>query len=63
MQWGAQFMFILFKARRGGENIENMKKTDMAVLEDKIKNFELIFHVCTEAHKNHALGTDTKKHC
>ena len=21
MQWGAQFMFILFEARRGGENI------------------------------------------
>ena len=33
-------MFILFEARRGEENIEKMKKTDMAVLEDKIKNFK-----------------------
>ena len=42
--------------------MENMKKTDMAVLEDKIKNFKFIRHVRTKADKNHALGTDTKNH-
>ena len=36
MQWGAQLLFILFEARRGGENLENMKKTDMAILTDPI---------------------------
>ena len=62
MQWGAQLLFILFEARRGGENLENMKKTDMAILKDPIKDFKFIRHVRSEADKNHALGTDTKNH-
>ena len=62
LQWGAQLLLILFEARRGSENLEFLKKEDMAIIEDPIKKFKFIRHIKTEADKNHTFGTDSRNY-
>ena len=59
IQWIAMFQLILFECRRGGENIQDLKKKDFVVFKDPIKNFEYIKHVKTEKDKNHSEGTNS----
>ena len=56
-QWGAVFTVLLFEARRGGENMEKLKKTDYAIREDPVKNLKYVKHVVSEKDKNHDGGT------
>ena len=57
LQWGAVFCELLFEACRGGENMDKMKKSDFAIVEDTVKNFKFVKHIRSEKDKNHAEGT------
>ena len=57
LQWGAVFCDLLFEVRRGGENMDSMKKSDFAVVEDPVKNFKFVKHIRSEKDKNHEEGT------
>ena len=51
------FCLLLFKVRRGGENMDKLKKKDFAVLEDPVKKLKYIKHIASERDKNHGEGT------
>lgn len=57
LQYGAMFCALLFEARRGGENMELLKKVDFAVLEDAVKKLKFVKHIASEKDKNHGEGT------
>ena len=57
LQYGAAISVILFGARRGGENMRELKKADFLEFEDPIKKFKYIKEVISEKDKNHKYGT------
>ena len=57
LQYGAQFAVQMFGARRGGENLRELKSRDFQILEDLVKNFKYIKQITSEKDKNHELGT------
>ena len=59
IQWIAMLQLVLFECRRGGENIDQLKKSDFVIFEDPIKKFKYIKHVKTELDKNHREGTNS----
>ena len=50
---------VLFECRRGGENIDELKKSDFVIYEDAVKKFKYIKHMKSEKDKNHSEGTDS----
>ena len=56
-QMGAEFTVQMFRARRGGENMRDLKKNHSEMFEDRIKNFKYWKHIRSEKDKNHNLGT------
>jgi hypothetical protein len=52
-QYGAMFCALLFEVRRGGENMEKLKKEHFAVLEDAVKKLKYVKHIASEKDKNH----------
>ena len=59
IQWIAMLQLVLFECRRGGENIDQLKKSDFVIFEDPVKKFKYIKHVKTELDKNHKEGTNS----
>ena len=57
MQMGAELTVQMFGARRGGENMRDLKKKDFEMFEDRIKDFRYWKHIRSEKDKNHNLGT------
>ena len=44
-QYGAMFSALIFEVRRGGENMEKLKKEHFAVLEDAVKELKFVKHI------------------
>ena len=59
IQWVAMLQLVLFECRRGGENIDELKKSDFVVYEDAVKKFKYIKHMKSEKDKNHSEGTNS----
>ena len=57
LQYGAMFCVLLFEVRRGGENMDKLKKVHFAVREDAIKKLRYVKHIASEKDKNHGEGT------
>ena len=56
-QYGAMFSALLFEVRKGGENMEKLKKEHFAMLEDALKELKFVKHIASEQDKNHCEGT------
>lgn len=59
LQWIAMMQLVLFECRRGGENIDQLRKKDFKEFEDAVKKFKYIKHDSTEKDKNHQQGTNS----
>ena len=53
---------ITYEARRGRENLEELKKQDFKVFEDPVMKFKHIKHCKSEKDKNHREGTNSKNY-
>ena len=62
LQWGAQFVLTLWEVRRGGENLENLKKKDFSVIEDNIFDFKYVRKTQSEKEKNQQEGSNSTCH-
>ena len=60
--WGAQLILTLYEVRRGGEGLEELKKKDFDVIEDRIYDFKYIRKVESEKEKNHKEGSNSSCH-
>ena len=56
-QYGAMFCGLLFEVRRGGENMDMLKKVHFAIKEDQVKKLRFVKHIASEKDKNHGEGT------
>ena len=59
IQWIAMKQLILFECRRGAENMDQLKKKDFEVYDDKVKKFKYVRHATSEKDKNHPEGTNS----
>ena len=62
LMWGAQLILTLYEVRRGGEGLEELKKKDFDVIEDRIYDFKYIRKVESEKEKNHKEGSNSSCH-
>ena len=42
LQFGMQFILTLYEVRRGRENLDQLRRNDFEIIEDKIYNFKYI---------------------
>ena len=62
MQWGAELCLEMYEIRRGGENIDILKKKDFKIIKDNIFSFEYIRKVVSEKEKNAPEGSNSSCH-
>ena len=62
MQWGAELCLEMYEIRRGGENLEILKKKDFKIIEDNIFTFKYIRKVVSEKEKNAPEGSNSSCH-
>ena len=62
LQWGAELVLEMYEVRRGGENMENLKKKYFQIIEDNIYDFKYIRKVVSEKEKNAAGGSNSACH-
>ena len=62
LQWGAIFVLVMFKVRRGVENLENLEVSDFKEFKDHLWDFQYIKKVVSETEKNNPMGSNTRCH-
>ena len=62
LMWGAQLILTLYEVRRGGEGLEELKKKDFNIIEDRIYDFKYIRKMEAEKEKNHKEGSNSACH-